>query len=834
VKATNRKDHDVPPFLGGGGEMGELTRNYDWSNSTLGTPDTWPLSLRTTLGIVLHSAFPMFLFWGEDLICFYNDAFRPSLGANGKHPALGKKGREVWEEIWAQVGSMIEGVMQSGEPVYFEDQLIPFYRNGAIEDIYWTFSYSPAYGDNGKVAGVFVTCCETTRNVKTLEKLTKSDKRFQSLIQKAAVGIIVVTGEYNIVEIVNEAYLELVNYAYEDLISMPLFEIVPEAKKQFGKIIEDVRTTGTPYQLTDYPYHISNANVYKEGFLNLIYQPYEEDGCIIGVMILCQDVTQEVNASKVVEKNEQQIRSIVESAPFPIGVYIGRKMRISIANQSMLDTWGKGDDVIGRLYSEILPELSGQKIFEQLEEVFRTGIPFHARNQRVDIVVNEKLQPFYFNYSFTPLYDLDGSVYGVMNTAADVTDLNLAKQKIEQSEKNFRDIILQAPIAMCLMIGPNHTVEIANEVMINLWGKPSEEVLDRPIFEGLPDAREQGLEELLDHVYISGETFMASEMPVALVRFGVPEIIYQNFVYEPYRQSDGKILGVLAISVDVTEQVRARQQIEQTVQDRTVELREANINLQRSNSELAQFAYIASHDLQEPLRKIGIFSQMLQERIAGSDDQVSKNNIDKIRISVVRMQNLVKDVLAYSQLTAEGISYENVDLNNIMEATISDYELIIESKDALIDYGPLPTIAAIPLQMAQLFGNMISNALKFTHPDRKPLIKITAEFLSDTQKQRFGFPASDNLLQLRFQDNGIGFKPTYAEKIFNIFQRLHAKTEYEGTGIGLSLCKKIAENHGGVINTQGSSEHGAVFNVILSCEHRETFLILKKSADGFE
>src|SRR5579871_3994705 len=134
-------------FLAGDGEMAELTRNFNWEDSSLGLPGQWPTSLLTTLGILLHSAFPMFLFWGKDLVCFYNDAFRPSLGADGKHPALGKTGKEVWGDIWEQISPWIYQVIETGKPVFFEDQLVPFYRNGQTEDIYWTFSYSPAYGD---------------------------------------------------------------------------------------------------------------------------------------------------------------------------------------------------------------------------------------------------------------------------------------------------------------------------------------------------------------------------------------------------------------------------------------------------------------------------------------------------------------------------------------------------------------------------------------------------------------------------------------------------------------------------------------------------------------
>ncbi|MCH5718524.1 PAS domain-containing protein [Niabella hibiscisoli] len=202
--------------------------------------------------------------------------------------------------------------------------------------------------------------------------------------------------------------------------------------------------------------------------------------------------------------SEHKIRSMVAGAPFPIGVYVGREMRIELANQSIIDVWGKGNDVIGKSYHELLSELKGTGIYEQLDRVFMEGKPFHARNQRIDLVINGTLQPFYFNYSFTTLYDDEGRIYGVMNTAAEVTDVVLAKQKIEQSERNLHNMILQAPIAMCIMLGPQHVITVANTQMIELWGKPEEEVLHKPVFDALPDARNQGLEEVLAQVYTRG------------------------------------------------------------------------------------------------------------------------------------------------------------------------------------------------------------------------------------------------------------------------------------------------------------------------------------------
>ncbi|MDQ0638678.1 PAS domain S-box-containing protein [Pedobacter sp. W3I1] len=261
-------------------------------------------------------------------------------------------------------------------------------------------------------------------------------------------------------------------------------------------------------------------------------------------------------------KNEQQIIALIESAPFPIAVYEGREMRITRANQAVIDVWGKGDDVIGKNYAQLLPELRNTGIYQKLEEVYSTGVPYDIRNSRVDLVVKGELKEFYFNYSFTPLFDESGKVYGVMNTAADVTDLNLAKQHAEFSEQNFRSLILQAPVAMCLLRGPDFIIEMVNAAMLDIWGKSKDTVINRPVFQALPDAREQGLEQVMEEVYRSGEPFFANETPVRLLRHGKQDTVYQNFVYQAYRDPFGAILGVLAISVNVTEQVKSRMELQ--------------------------------------------------------------------------------------------------------------------------------------------------------------------------------------------------------------------------------------------------------------------------------
>ena len=496
-------------------------------------------------------------------------------------------------------------------------------------------------------------------------------------------------------------------------------------------------------------------------------------------------------------------------------------MCILLANQAILDIWGKGDNVIGKEYATILPELEDQEIFAQLDEVYTSGIPFHAKNQRVDIVTGNELKTFYFNYSFNPLYNTEGQVYGVLNTAADVTDLNLAKLKIEQSEKNFRNIILQAPVAMCLLSGPRYEVEVANQYMIELWGNTANGVMHKPIFEALPEARGQGLEELLHHVYTNGTSYTASELPLHLLRNGKMELVYVSFVYDPYLDNEGHVLGVLVIAIDVTQQVLARLKIEEIVKERTAELELVNNNLKVSNAELAQFAYIASHDLQEPLRKVSIFSQMLSARIEDTVDDMSQNYLQKINSSSLRMLALIKDVLTFSEPIREADLFVPVDLNKIVEDTETDYELLIQEKNALLVYDSLPVIEAIPLQMAQLFGNIIGNSLKFARKDVPLVITISTTTVLPEDLESHLDP-SLTYIRVIIVDNGIGFKQEYAHNIFNIFKRLNNRSQYEGNGIGLAICKKIVLNHSGDLHARDSSENGAVFTITLPILHKHS------------
>jgi two-component system, chemotaxis family, CheB/CheR fusion protein len=287
------------------------------------------------------------------------------------------------------------------------------------------------------------------------------------------------------------------------------------------------------------------------------------------------------------------------------------------------------------------------------------------------------------------------------------------------------------------------------------------------------------------------------------------------------RKEGGELLILLAFE-DVTDTrnresdlVAFSQELESRVQERSLSLREANTLLKQSNESLEQFATIASHDLQEPLRKIRTFAALLRDRhskdIAGEAGEL----INKISLSVQRMSGLIYDVLHFSKVL-DASFFEQVDLNRTLQNVMNDFDLLIEQKKAVITHDDLPVVKAVQLQMNQLIYNLLGNALKFSKPDRVPVIHISYKVAAISEVQKY--PSLDSSLpygEIVFSDNGIGFNEKFSEQIFLIFQRLNAREHFEGTGIGLALCKKILLNHKGEIHVHSKEGSGTKFYVFL-------------------
>lgn len=922
-------------FLYGESEMAELIRQKDWLQTPLGDPSTWPISLKTIVGTVLENPFPTYLAWGESNTQFYNDGYIPILGSL-KHPyALGESTIDTFGEHWEIISDMFDQVLD-GKPIIINDGYYQLYRNGYLEDCYFDFAYSPVRIEDGSIGGILVTVMETTDRKKAMDRLTESEERFKLMAENSDI-LIALSDEKGKPEYFNTAWENIIDKKFNKLQTLDLLKIIcPSNRKEF---VTNFKQALQQKKRWSGEYKILNKNQ-KPSWLLVTGTPrFDLNHTFAGHVISSVDITERKLSEEKLKNSERVMRNIIEASPFPISVFMGEELKVEFANKAIFQAWGKGDDVIGKSFKEILPELGHQGIFEQLEEVRSTGVPFLSQAQRVEMNIHNQREIKYYNSSFNPIRDDSNKITGIFNTGVDVTDLVLSKEKveeaeakarlaiesadlgvyeftfgtnefitdrrfyemcgldkpatikefrglihpedaelreeahiqsystgrlnyqcriilgdksirwirvtgkliydqdnvpikltgitqditpivlaqqrIEESERAMRNMVLQAPVAMCILRGSEYIVEIANNKMIELWGHTEDAIVGKPIFEAIPEAKEQGLEQLLEMVASSGERFIANERPMFLPRDGNLEQVYVNFVYEPIVQKSGDLFDILAIAVDVTPQVQARQEIEEVVEKRTHDLAKAVIDLKRSNEELAQFAYIASHDLQEPIRKITSFTEMLKNHLDENLDEVAISFMEKIINASTRMSKLIRDVLTYSETAKKADEFETVNLSRVVEGVLSDFDLLIEQKGAIVSVDKLPEIEAIPLQMTQLFGNLISNALKFSKKDGTPRIEIRFQKIEHSDMDLMPWHRDVPYFHIQIKDNGIGFLPEYGEMIFSIFQRLHRKTEFAGTGIGLSMCKKIVQNHQGEINSIGSSENGAVFNIYL-------------------
>ncbi len=270
---------------------------------------------------------------------------------------------------------------------------------------------------------------------------------------------------------------------------------------------------------------------------------------------------------------------------------------------------------------------------------------------------------------------------------------------------------------------------------------------------------------------------------------------------------------LISINKNMEVEINERKISEERVRALNQQLLESVERLETANKELDRFAFMASHDLQEPLRKIRMFSDRLFSKYENTLDQEAIMFIDRIQKAGERMQTLIKDILTFSKISLEKDAFVNSDLNIIIDEVLSDLQSTMEDKKATIIVDKLPSLFVSPGLIRPLFNNLIGNALKYCKKDVSPVIKVFADTITFESKKRSGMP--DKYCRIYIEDNGIGFEQKYAEQIFVMFKRLHSSTEFEGTGIGLTLCKKIAEEHNGFISAKSKVDEGSTFIVSL-------------------
>ncbi|MCW3467301.1 PAS domain-containing sensor histidine kinase [Chitinophaga nivalis] len=508
---------------------------------------------------------------------------------------------------------------------------------------------------------------------------------------------------------------------------------------------------------------------------------------------------------------EKFYRDLLMESPVAMAIYTGPEMCVRLVNEAMLDIWDKNNGVIGKPLLEAVPELSGQVFSTLLDGVFTTGIPYIGTEDPVRI--RRKGQPDirYYKLIYKPLYNESKLLYGVMSTAVNVTDLVLAREELRETEKLYRNAVDVAELGTW---SKNlRTGFVTYSPLISEWYGLPAEACSMAVFHGCIHEADQQRVAALRQQAIDTSGLYDCTFRVVNKTLQKEHILHAKGMV--ITGKDGQPESIMGMARDITLDRMTSMQLEELVQTRTQALAAANKSLRQINDNLQQFAYIASHDLQEPLRKIITFSGILQKTQAHQDTS-GQLYLGKISGAAQRMSHLISDLLDYSRVENSKAVFMPTRLQDILQNIYIDFEVLIHQQHAVIETAPLPEIAALPLQMNQLFYNLIGNALKFTRKGIPPEIKLTAAMLTPEEVQEYSLPYSTQpYTHIVIQDNGVGFDPQFAEEIFLIFHRLHNYQEYEGTGIGLALCRKIVENHGGRIYATSNKEEGAAFHILL-------------------
>jgi PAS domain S-box-containing protein len=417
-----------------------------------------------------------------------------------------------------------------------------------------------------------------------------------------------------------------------------------------------------------------------------------------------------------------------------------------------------------------------------------------------------------------PMLDADGEIVEWFGTTSDITSRKQMEEtlRITKEESDVRnrlhETITNATPDLIYVFDLQYRFTYANGALLNMWGKTWHEAIGKGLLEnGYENWHAEMHEREIDQV-VATKSPLRGEVSFPHAVLG--KRIY-DYIFVPVLDDMGNVEAVGGTTRDITEIRLAEEALKRSREELEALVVERTRALHRSNEDLQQFAHVASHDLKEPVRKMMLFINRLRTECGPQLNNKGTSYLSALDRAASRMYSMIEGILSYSSFDAEGLMAGEVDLNNIIAEVENDLEIVIRRQQAVIHCERLPVIEGAGILLSQLFFNLINNSLKFSREEERLEILISSQLLLQEEVRAAGLDERRRYLRITLKDNGIGFDQLYAEKIFQAFSRLHSKDVFEGTGLGLSLCRKIVERHGGTIHAIGKENKGAVFMIIL-------------------
>jgi signal transduction histidine kinase/ActR/RegA family two-component response regulator len=710
------KASTIHTFLAGGGEMGVRTRAFDWARTPVGPPERWPTSLSAIVSALLSSRHPMFLWWGPDLVQFYNDGYRPSLGADRHPDALGARGREFWAEIWPAIGPQIEAVMTRGESTWNEDHLVPIFRNGRLEEVYWTYGYSPVRDDDGTIGGTLVVVQEQTRRI-------LGERRLRTLRDLAASASTSRTEEHAWTRAA-----EALAGNPRDLPWALLYAVSDDGSSaRLAGRTGAGEGGGEDAQLTfdgslDEPWPLRRVLE--------AHEPLRVDDVRRRVGDICGPASPEPAQSAWLVPIRRP------NAPVPYGV----------------------------LVAGISPHLGFDPEYQDFLTLAADYVATAISNART---IDEERQ-----------------------RAESLAEAQLLKLKIRSVEelhaRRLASIFKHAPVGIAVLRGPEHVYELANPPYLELAA--NRDVLGKPIRKALPELSDQGIYELLDRVYTSGEPFVGRSVGLILNRGdqGTREEAFFDFVYQPTFDDQGRIDGIAVVVFEVTELTKARREAE------------------AANRAKDEFLAMLGHELRNPLAPIMTALQLMRLR----NVEVAQKERAIIERQVKHLLALVDDLLDVSRITRGKIKLKTqaVEIAEVVAKAIEMSSPLLEQQQHHLRIEVAPRgllVDADPGRLAQALANLLSNAAKYTPSGGE--ITIRGELQGGS-------------VVVKVVDTGIGIEPEMLTRVFDLFMQEGQALDRAkgGLGLGLAIVRSLVVLHGGEVSAaSGGRGRGSEFTIRL-------------------
>jgi two-component system sensor histidine kinase VicK len=832
---TTAQLEKLHPFLQGGGEMGELIRAFNWSNSILGSPDHWPAALKIAVAMLLGSPFPMHITWGDQFIQLYNDGYRPVLGKT-KHPhALGNPIYDSFPEIWDTVGPMFHGVME-GKAVRFPDFKLYLDRNGFSEECYFDFAYSPIRDENGVVQGVLTNEIETTEKVishRDLElkanELAESEERFRTMAEGSDI-LIAVGDETSNAVYFSKAWVELTGRSMQDLLKFGWVDLVhPDDKERYVNIYLSAFENQAPFEGE---FRI----LAKEGDYRWLFAKgpprFRPDGSFAGYISSCVDITsrkkweitieqsadelqtineemvssneelattneeltatndelieiqrsleaerlEKLKAIEQIKANEENIRNMVLQSPVGMCILEGNPLVVLEVNNSFLEIVGKTREAITSVpYWDAVPE-AAPKYQPITDHVMATGTTYQANEHAIPLIRKGIEEIVHVDFVYEPMKDGYGNTYGIMIVAIDVTDKVLARKKVERAEESLRMAIDAAGLGSYYINVIDRAFYPSTKLKEFFGFGPDDEVPYEAAINQIHEDYRQAVADLVEAA-ITKEVRFDTEYPIV-------------------GHNDGKIRWVRGIGTVQKDDEGANRYFTGVLH----EITEQKQDEVRKND----FIGMVSHELKTPLTSLNAILQVLNSKLKDSEDTFVPGALSKANIQVKRMSAMINGFLNVSRLESGKIHVEkhDFDIDGLLQEMIAEIELSTTTHHIEFTGCGELIVNADRDKISSVVTNLISNAVKYS-PKGK-LIRVICK--------------KDGIqIKVSVKDEGMGMKLQDADKVFDRYYRVvTTHTQHiSGFGIGLYLSAEIIHRHDGQIWVESKLGIGSTFHFTL-------------------